>query len=168
MAQPALKTPDQISQPVSPGALKKAPLALNEGRMNEYSFKHTVYAVDVPVNVSVEDILVPEYWRNVGEKLKPFDEIKVVAEDGSWYAWLLVLSAARLWAKVALIVHQDLKEARKDMPLTDDENHEVKWKGPTQKYVVTRKSDGASLKEGFQTQLEGWQWLDGHLKSLRQ
>lgn len=166
MASPQKENKPELT--AAPAAAKKAPvIALNQTRIKEASYMRNEWFVTCPAGTKHEDLLDPEFWRNVGQNFKPFDMIEAVTEDGNWYTRLIVVSADRLWAKVHIVSFSDLIEARKNMPKTDDENHGVEWKGPIAKFAVVRKSDAAILKDGFTTQLEGWTWLDGHLKSLK-
>lgn len=158
--------PKQVSAAPA-AAAKPAPIVpLNQTRLKESSFIRTEWFVTCPAKTKIEDLSAPEFWRNVGHMFKQFDDIIAVSEDATWYARFTVINASRLWAKVAMVLFVDLTESHAGMPLTDDQNHCVEWKGPLSKFAVIRKSDSAILKDGFQTNLEGWQWLDGHLKSL--
>lgn len=143
---------------------KVAPL--NQTRLKESGFVRNVWSVTPPAGEPFKNLASPEYWCHIGAMLKPGDRIDAMPEDGTWFAELLVLSSARLWAKVHVLSHHDLQGAKEDMPLTDDENHTVSWKGPIAKFAVIRKSDSTIIKEGFSTKLDGYQWLEGHLKSL--
>jgi hypothetical protein len=45
-------------------------------------------------------LLVPAFWAHHALKLKPLDEIRAHAEDGTWLANYVVLDCSRTWAKV--------------------------------------------------------------------
>ena len=141
-------------------------IPLSHQRMNLSASKRSKWFIVVPPSSKVEELLVPEYWRNHGEMLKPMDKIEAATEDGTWYAEFIVIGSDRLWAKVKQVLYVPLEEDMKDLPATDDQNHEVKWKGPLLKWAVVRNSDSTNLKTGFDTRLLGHQWLAGHLKSL--
>lgn len=146
---------------------KRVVQALNQTRIKEAAFMRNEWFVSVPAGTMADDLSDSAYWRNVAQMFKPFDMIEAVTEDGAWYARFIIIKADRLWAKVHRLEFANLLVAHENMPLTEDQNHAVEWKGPTSKFAVIRKSDMAVLKDGFQSQLEGMQWLDGHLKSLR-
>jgi len=145
---------------------KKTVLPLIQTRMKEESYARNSFFVTCPVKTDHKDLLDPVFWRNLGQQFHQFDKVTAVTEDGQWYAEYVVVGCDRLWAKLALVKFIDLSGEAKNTPLREDENYEVLWKGPVNKFTVIRKQDSASLKDGFNTQLEGWQWLDGHLKSL--
>lgn len=144
----------------------KKPVPLTEPRIQESSFMRTSWFVTAQPNTKVSDLLDVEFWRHVASKFKPLDIIEAVTEDGLWYARLLVVSCDRVWAKVKLLEEHDLTAEAKEMPTSSNDDYVVKWKGPLAKYCVVRKSDGITLKDGLTSQLDGLQWLEGHLKSL--
>lgn len=169
MADPQKKqeTQPQLNETAAKAPVKPVVIPLNQTRIKEASYMRNNWFVTCPVGTKHEDLLDPEFWRNVGQNLKPFDMIEAVTEDGAWFTQLIVINASSLWAKVQTVSFTDLVEAKKNMPKTDDENHCVEWKGPIAKFAAIRKSDSSILKDGFSTQLEGWTWLDAHLKSMK-
>lgn len=126
------------------------------------------YTHTVSEGTEFADLLKPEYWAHVAQKLRPHTLIKVIPEDGSYWAELLVLSCDRLWAKVFVMRHYDLTEAIENDEATASRlvEFEIQWKGPVKKHVVIRKSDRSILAEGIQTKGEAQLWLDGHLKTI--
>ena len=137
-----------------------------EARLKGAAYERNHYLLRVEPGTTIENLLTPEFWSHLGQKLRPTDIVEVIPDDGSYFAILFVVANDRLWAKMHVLGYHDLTEAAKDMPVTDSQNHSVEWKGGTMKFAVIRLSDGAILKSEFQTKLEGWQWLDNHLKSL--
>jgi hypothetical protein len=128
----------------------------------EYMFR--TYVAEIEQGVTPEELLKQGYWAHHAEKLRPWDEIKARAKDGTWMAHLVVLDSSRTWAKVKQISFHRLatddvsltegsdKEAAKEM-----EKYEVKWRGPAHKWCVVRKSDAAVLAEGrAKDEAQGW------------
>jgi len=126
------------------------------------------YTHTVSEGTPFEDLLKPEYWAHVAQKLRPHTLIKVVPEDGSYWAELLVLSCDRLWAKVFVLRHHDLTAVVEDSEATASRlaEFDIQWKGPVKKHVVIRKSDSTAVADGIQTKGEAQLWLDNHLKTL--
>jgi hypothetical protein len=126
------------------------------------------YTLTVSEGTEFADLLKPEYWSHIAQKLRPHTIIKVIPEDGSYWAELLVLSCDRLWAKVHVLRHHDLTEVDADPEATASRlaGFEILWKGPTKKHVVIRKADGMIIAEAIQTKGEAQLWLDGHLKTI--
>lgn len=89
-----------------------------------------------------EALLDPAYWAHVSAKFRPCDQIEVHAEDGSYYARLLVRDAGKLYAKVAKLEHVELDKI--DVlqgGVMALEGHAIKWRGPIHKWSVVRGSD---------------------------
>jgi len=59
----------------------------------------------------MEDLLRPECWASVAKMLQPWSHIEVRAEDGSYYAELLVTGVDRAWAKVEVLNFRELSTA---------------------------------------------------------
>lgn len=126
------------------------------------------YTHTVSEGTPFEDLLKPDYWAHVAQKLRPHTLIKVIPEDGSYWAELLVLSCDRLWAKVFVLRHMDLTEVAEDPAALASRMSEfdILWKGPVKKHVVVRKSDSTIVAEEIQTKGEAKIWLEGHLKTI--
>ncbi len=126
------------------------------------------YTHSVREGTQFEELLVPEYWAHVAQKLRPHTVIEVIPEDGAYWAELLVLSCDRLWAKVFLMRHYDLQSVDADPAAVASlaDGYAVLWKGPAKKHVVLRKSDAAILQEGIQQKSDAQLWLTEHLKTV--
>lgn len=120
-------------------------------------------AITPTAGTPFDALLQPSYWANVAERLRPFDRIEVLAEDGSYFAILLVRAASRLSAKVAVLEKYDLDAV-------DDTSAEsaffVAWRGPHQKHAVIRAADKLAVQTGFDTKEAAMTWLANNLRSL--
>lgn len=152
---------------VSPIAAVRPKKNLSQNRISLAGYLHQTYDVTAERGTELIDIIEPDFWKHVAAKLRPYDTIHVLAEDGSWYARLLVVSADRLWAKVYKLEFHDLTSASKNRPQTQEEEYDVTWTA-FGKFAVQKKGNEGlpPLKDGFQTKLEAFTWLDGHLKTL--
>lgn len=113
--------------------------------------------------VTLEDMLKPAYWSHVAYQMHPFDEIKVIAEDGSWVATLLVTNCERLWAQTVVVFSKDLTEQLSKQASAADDDLEVVW-AAARRFRVRRKSDKETLAENFATAVEAEQWKTDYLK----
>lgn len=110
--------------------------------------KRNIHFVVPEHGTPFEALLDPAYWAHISSKLAPCDQIEVNAEDGSYYARLLVRDAGRLYAKVAELEHVELDKVevlQSNAPLPD--GHGVKWRGPVHKWSVVRGNE--VLKDGM-------------------
>ncbi len=110
-----------------------------------------------------EDILDPSYWAHISGKLRPTDRIEVYAEDGAYFAELIVRTSGRLTAQVALLRKVDLDPADQASPAV---GHEVRWRGPHHKHAVVRMKDNQPIQTGFETKESALQWLSLNARTL--
>lgn len=113
-----------------------------------------------------EATLNPAYWAHVSARMRPWDRIEILPEDGSYFGELLVQDAGRLYAKVAVLRHLPLAlvEVRGEDAATS--LYEVKWAGQVKKWRVMRKADRAELRDKFQTQGEATGWLAQYVRTV--
>lgn len=118
-----------------------------------------VHVLTPEPGTTLEEILRPEYWANVASRLnvnRPDDfkhvpdVIRVCPADSSWYAELLVVNAGALAARVVLKEHIEIaKIAAAAVKVPTGYKIEHRGKGG---WRVTRVSDGAVLKDGFESE----------------
>lgn len=145
-------------------------IQLQPNELANFDYVSTRHDAKVQQGVRPEHVLVPAFWAHHAVKLKPFDEIRVRAEDGTWMATYVVLDCSRTWAKVKQLSLHQLGTA--DVALTQASEsevqkfiyqHEVRWRAQ-HKFSVVRKSDKAVLVEGFALKDEASTWLDKHAR----
>ncbi len=128
------------------------------------------YDAKVPIGVTPEDIMAPAFWAHHSVRLRPMDEIRARAEDGSWLCYLVVLDSSRTWTKVQQ--RQLLKLSTADVSQSQAveesvkafiEQHKVIHRGP-RRWSVVREVDGAVVAEDKVTREEAEAWLTGHAK----
>jgi hypothetical protein len=136
---------------------------LTPSRLQTAAHYFTNYAVVLPDGVSFDDALDPGFWAHLGDKLRQHDTIRVIPEDGTYFAELLVIAAGRGFAKVKTLRH---------VGLTDDEISEtevpegivVKWRGPHAKWCIERVIGGSEsrLKEGIAEKADAYREAAGY------
>lgn len=139
----------------------------NRTRLQQGDFARTLHVVTAHENTTPEDLLDPSYWAHISSFFKPNDRIEVRADDGAWFAELLVLDCSRQWAKVHLLSKHKLTTADVSQTQADLANgYEIKWRGPHLKHSVIRVADAMPVKEGCATRDEAAGWLREHLKAI--
>lgn len=118
------------------------------------------------IGTTQEDLLTPEYWSHVSERMTPYSEVTVRCDDGTYYAKFLVLDCGRGWAKMQLLNWWSLTTA--DVAQTQSSvgtaaDYDILWKGSTRKHIVQRKSDQIVLHEGEQRKDAAVAWLNEFL-----
>ena len=97
-------------------------------------------------NTPYELLFDKDYWGVMASKLRPFDHIEVLADDGSFWAELLVLMATKTQATVMELRKIEIS-TKEGAPV--EEKFAVKWRGPHSKWSVIRMADGSVVKQGF-------------------
>lgn len=128
-------------------------------------YKYNEWAADPEQGTTLEDMLDPSYWAHSARNLKSRDKIIVWEESGAFYAELLVIDAGANWAKVEQLEYKELHD-RADSRAVHIDNHEVKWNGPHDKWVVIRDSDRAKLVSKQPTRKAAMTWLEDHVRSM--
>jgi hypothetical protein len=135
-------------------------LATNRFHLAE--FRRNIFDVIPEHGTPFEALLKEGYWAHVSAQMKPGDRIEVRAEDGSYFAQLIVQDAGRLYARVAVLMHVKLDaiEVKEDGLKAGE--YEVAWKGPQLKWCVLRGKD--KLKDGL-TKDAALTWMNEHMKA---
>ena len=129
------------------------------------------FDAQIAQGVAPEALLDPAFWAHHAVRLRPMNEIRARAEDGTWIAELVVLDCSRTWAKVKMLELYRLTTS--DVALTQASEQEVRdfisrhnvvYRGP-HKWSVTRKSDKAVLMEGAEQKEGAELWLEAHARS---
>ena len=143
---------------------------LSPESLKPFEYISTRHDALVAQGVTVEDLLNPAYWAHHAVKLRPMDEIRARAEDGTWMAYLVVLASDRTWARCQLLSKHNLGTA--DVALTQANEAEVKrqkglytisFSGP-EKYRVIRKADKNVMSSGHEQKQDAERWLDRHVR----
>jgi hypothetical protein len=95
-----------------------------------------------------ESLFDKDYWAAMASKLRPYDRIELLADDGSFWAELLVLMATKTQAAVMELRKIDI--STKEVTQVE-EKFAVKWRGPHSKWAVIRAADCNVIKSGFES-----------------
>lgn len=150
---------------------EKALVQLPPNEMLQHDFVSTRWDAKIGIGIAPEALLAPAFWAHHAVKLKPMDEIRARAEDGTWVGYYLVLDSSRTWAKVhPLAVHRlttadvALSQASEEQIKAFKEAHKVVHRA-MHKWSVVRTSDGAVLTEGIEQKDQAVSWLDTHART---
>lgn len=118
------------------------------------------WRVTAEVGTTLEEIQKPDYWSFIAASLRPWDMIGVAAEDGTWYADVMVVRCSRVAAVVDVKFHRDYSET----PAKDIEGYKIQHRGPHKKWSVVKTDTKQVLVEGLETEAEAMSHLANHLK----
>lgn len=140
-----------------------------EDRLVRAEHGNTSWRASVPVGVPYERVLMPEFWLHIAgpKNMIPGDEIRIIPDDGTYVALLYIRDVGASWgAKVAQVWKVDfdapLADATNDMPA----GFKIEWRGLSEKYVVVRESDSATIISGKKTKTDAQIALLEHVKTL--
>ncbi len=144
-----------------------ADIKLNPSRMKGAEYERTVYVATVEFGTTKDDMKDPAFWSHVSNKLKPWDRIEVRSDDGTFFAEYLVLASERTWAKVHMLSYTSLTSAEvsQTQAAIENDEFEVRWRGPHLKFSVIRKADDAVLKDGMSKD-EAFLWRKEYVKTV--
>ena len=144
---------------------KKGTVKLSASGMKLAEYIRCVYAVTVDFGVTIEDVLRPEFWANVSTSLKVNDRIEVLAEDGTFYAELIVLDCSPTHAKVAILTHRNFSSVETEK-VESTPDYKVTWGGNTAKFRIIRVADNAVVHSGEATKQAADLWLSDYIAAL--
>jgi hypothetical protein len=126
------------------------------------------YVAKPEEGTTLAEMLVPEYWATVAQKLRQGTIISVWPQGFEWYARLVVRDVGSFAARVALLpgypLHFDAKAALMAAPETPA-GYEISYLGK-RGWAVKRLKDGVVVKEGERDRISAAAWLDRELKTL--
>lgn len=172
MAEPKEKAAEKLAAKApaeAPAKPERKVQPLENGRMEEAEFKRTVMVATAHPGTLPDDLLKPEYWAYVSNRLKPWDEIVVRADDGTWLAKYVVTEAGRTYARVHMMEQHNL--STRDVALSATRlvigEYEVLHRGEHQKWSVVRTNDRAVVHEFEETQGGAVNWANERIKADR-
>ena len=139
---------------------EKALIQLAPDAFAGFDFVSTRYDARIDPGVTPEALLKPEFWAHHAVKLRPMDEIRARATDGTWLAYYVVLDCSRTWAKVQELARHNLTTSDVSLSQSSEtevkafiEAHQVIHRGP-RGWSIVRKSDRAVLAEAIERREE--------------
>lgn len=125
-----------------------------------------VWQARVEPGTTLDEMLEPSFWAHVAGKIdvRGFgSKIEVIAEDGSFYAELLVTYSTMREIRAVKLHWVDLE--RTDPLSMPDAPYIAEHKG-FGKWRVLRTSDRTVARDGFNSKEDAQRWIDSHVKAL--
>lgn len=131
----------------------------------EVSFKFRRWSAELTPDQTLEDALVPEFWKSQAEVIRGHDKenpkgrgdiIEVRKPDTGMYAELLVLEVGPGFIRTKPLKSYDpeVVEAAENSVMT------TKWNFGKRMHEVVRKSDGTVMATNFQTKDAAVKWIN--------
>lgn len=138
---------------------------LTADRIKGADYLRQLYRVNVPSGVALQDTLESTFWAHVASKFVVGDKLELFAEDGTWYAELVVLVTSQVHAKVGVLLFKEFSPQRAKVK-EEDPLFKIEWKGPNRKFAISRVSDKAVVKEGFSDRDDADAWLEANRSEI--
>lgn len=135
---------------------------LAPNRFKTADSQRNIFHVVPEAGTPFEALLTDKYFAHVSAFLKPGSRIEVIAEDGKYWADLLVRDAGKLYAKITVLNHVELEPVEVREGGLSAEGMEVRWCGPKLKWCVLRGKD--RLKDEMDKG-QAIQWMQSHAKA---
>lgn len=143
-------------------------LAPNRLQLAEY--KRNLWRIMVDVDVTIDEILQPEFWTHAAKGLRQYDRVEIVCVDGKFFAEVLVTAVLPAGVIVRKISYVEFvkTEPVKSTKQKKEENqlYSIEYKGNINKHSVIRNADKVVLKDGFDTKAQAQDWLDSYELNL--
>tara|TARA_R110000803_G_scaffold11041_1_gene33485 strand:- start:48 stop:560 length:513 start_codon:yes stop_codon:yes gene_type:complete len=120
----------------------------------------------IPAGITKDDLTNPRMWNHVSSKIKLHDEIRAVAEDGSFLAKLLVTFKHSLDVGVKVLEFYQLEEVDYEKEAGLDE-YDIKNRGALGWCVIDKKN-GKNIKTNCASQAEAFTERDEYVTRLKQ
>ena len=128
-----------------------------DGQLPSGEYARNVWIAKPDPHVTKEDMLRPVFWEHVVKKLRVGDRIEALSSDTTWFVELIV--RATQGAEGPEILVGELRYLQFDQIETrNEDDYDSKWISPAVGFRVTRRSDGAVVKEGLMSKpaLAAW------------
>jgi len=153
---------DNKSDAVETVAKKIEPVRPSDFQTAEHRYSR--FDCVVPAGLSSKQLENPDLWVNVSQRLKMFDEVRVIAEDHSFVAYLIVLFSQGADARLKVVHGIDLADI--DEPDLPQGKYDVKLCG-TKKFCIINMENGDRIKEDIPTKAKAYQELEEYITALR-
>lgn len=130
-------------------------------------YLRNVHRVKAAETDTIDDVLAPDYWTHVAQKVRVGDKLEIFPEGGAWYVEALVVSSSNIHLKLVALTKVQINEPVKKAEKNDEKKpFTVEFKGPQRKWSVIRTSDKSYVKEGFEDKDDAIDWLKANEKDL--
>ena len=146
--------------------MAKGPTSLHDSDLLATHHRH--YRVNLRAGTTLEDALKPEFWADIGKKMKPWDRFTLQAEEPTRFvAETIVTDAGHGFAKLKLLACYDLADEAtvEEASEFDGDQFKAKHMG-FGKWAVIRRSDGKALKGDFASKEDAQLYAINHQRSV--
>lgn len=144
---------------------EKQPIKTTTFKLAEHGYRRHTCLIDPTLVNEEADLTDPVLFQNVAAKINDGDEIRIVADDYSFVAYLFVTFVRGTDVVTRLMNFYELDDVDRSANPTN-EKYEVKMRGP-KKWSILNRETGEVVKENIQTQAEALRELDDYVRALK-
>ena len=138
------------------------PAKPNEFGLATHKFR--IYSAIAPRGMQPDDLYNPLFWSHVANQLTMFDEVRVLAEDGSWVAYVLVTFRHANNVKIKMLNSEVLEDVSYEVP-EENQRYIAKQRGML-KWCIVDNETGENVFDRIPTQSKAYAKLESYLASL--
>lgn len=149
-----------------PDKVPAKPMRANN--LDRIEFTNTDWRYTPTDGVTINDMTNTAFWSPVASQMHRGDIIRVIPEDGNFYAELLVRVVEPFAVKVHVLMAEvfDKPKAEAAPVAPPEPGYTIAFKGPQEGWTVVRDDDRETLFKKGKDAEEARAWLRGHLKKL--
>lgn len=123
------------------------------------------FTAEVPGTLSPEDLENPELWAHVAPQLRTGDEVRVLADDQSFVAYMICTHSAGSLVRMKTMHGYELEKV--DHAALENQTGDlvIKQRG-VKKWCIVQLSTGDVIKEGIPTQSKAMRELEDYQRAL--
>jgi hypothetical protein len=138
---------------------------LNSSNIGLASHVYQTFSATVEQGITKKDILTGEYWKLISGKLRHHDEIRLVAEDGSFYMRVLVTFIMGTDVRVKEIEYVKLEKVD-EQDYNVESKYDVYHRGGNRGFAVRKKDTGENIIENCESKSAAHKQLEDYLKIM--
>jgi len=142
--------------------LKLDPVKPSEFQLAEHRYQR--HDCIVPAGTTNKDLENSDLWVNVAPRMRMFDEVRVIADDHSFVAYLIVLFSQGHDARLKIVGGAELEST--DKIEAPKGKFDYKLQG-AKKFVIFNVDTGEEIMSGIPTKLQAAKDLDDYERALR-
>ena len=135
---------------------KPRDVMLRDRDFKEAAVVRNRWSVVLTPEIVKDDLQNPRFWSNIAARLNNGDILAVRTENETAYGEFIVIESSRIHAKVQELSWHVLGETGTQE--TGDE-YEYKWRGPSWRHCVVRKSDNYCMVKELPSKEAALQWI---------
>lgn len=123
------------------------------------------HSVTPPANYSTSDLESPSTWAHLRTRFRTFDEIRAVADDGSWYALLVVV-----FCQDGVLRIKELYRFPIDVKATVEAQAQVRYQvrqmGSLGWCVIDTQDNDRKIRQGLSKKSDAERQLEDHILAM--